>query len=302
MNQDFVVLDPIKINPEMLCYLSNKDKSIMSKYKGQTKKDFLSYIRSNILKNNSANHTGVLPAQEHGGDAVSFYVEHCMLKESGSSLEEMYSLNSLGYRSDQFFRHEKDTDQRHILFAGCSFTFGQGLYLDSTWPKIIYDRISKDQEVSGFFNLGTPGVTNLQIVRLVYEYIKEFGVPGTVFILLPDVIRDIRASEIAPHSIGDIVGTQVNLLTDLLIAYGAKVVVSSWWNHDDYEHKNNVKVSPPNINDLLCIKNNERQSFIDNFKETAPAFLQYRAYDLAHPGIAEHAYYAEVMYNGYHDK
>jgi len=96
-------------------------------------------------------------------------------------------LNSYGHRCDEFkTNHEGKT---HVLFAGCSETWGMGGSLEEAWPAILYKEINKIEECSGFFVTAIPGGGFQDIYSLVMDYIEKFGKPKYLFILLPDFTR-----------------------------------------------------------------------------------------------------------------
>jgi len=97
-----------------------------------------------------------------------------------------YYFNSLGYRSDEF---TKNHDGEHILFAGCSETEGMGGNLDSNWAHIMYTELSKKTKLSGFFNLSRGGWGHQVIIPNIIQYIKTYGKPNKIFLLLPNIPR-----------------------------------------------------------------------------------------------------------------
>ena len=70
-------------------------------------------------------------------------------------------INSHGFRSDEF---KKNHDKRHILFSGCSVTYGIGLLENEIWAKKLYNKLNIKNDLSGFFNLGLPGTSIFDIV------------------------------------------------------------------------------------------------------------------------------------------
>jgi hypothetical protein len=97
-----------------------------------------------------------------------------------------FNVNSLGYRSENFTKHH---DGKHILFSGCSVTYGIGLEEEEIWSKKLFNKISKDEKLSGYFNLSQPGVGILEIVSGIYKYINSFGNPDCIFLNIPDIGR-----------------------------------------------------------------------------------------------------------------
>lgn len=59
-------------------------------------------------------------------------------------------------------------DISHIVFAGCSFTYCQGLELEYAWPTLIGKHFN-----ANIVNLAVPGVGNDNVHRRLYEYIYK---------------------------------------------------------------------------------------------------------------------------------
>lgn len=96
-------------------------------------------------------------------------------------------INSYGFRCDEFT--DQHHGKKHILFLGDSNTFGVGLHVDEVWSKKLFDRINKDSEYSGYFNLGLPGASNFDLINNAFKYFKEFGMPDTVVVQLTEMSR-----------------------------------------------------------------------------------------------------------------
>lgn len=97
------------------------------------------------------------------------------------------TLNSKNFRCEEFV---KDHNGEHLLFSGCSTTFGIGLEEEEVWSKKLYNKIKENKEVSGYFNLAMPGIGSLEIVANIFKYINKFGNPNSIFICLPNLERD----------------------------------------------------------------------------------------------------------------
>jgi len=95
-------------------------------------------------------------------------------------------INSHGFRSDEF---KKNHDKRHILFSGCSVTYGIGLLENEIWAKKLYNKLNIKNDLSGFFNLGLPGTSIFDIVANIFRYIDNFNKPETIFIAIPNYQR-----------------------------------------------------------------------------------------------------------------
>jgi hypothetical protein len=98
-----------------------------------------------------------------------------------------YNLNNDYCRSDNF---KNQHDGKHIVFAGCSNTFGVGTEYTKTWAYKTYEEISKNEKVDGYYNLGFEAATTIEVIVQVFRYIKKYGNPDLIFILLPDPDRD----------------------------------------------------------------------------------------------------------------
>lgn len=101
-------------------------------------------------------------------------------------IETVTRLNNFGYRSDDF---TSEHDGKHILFLGCSVTWGDGLKEDELWSKKLYDQISTKVKCSGYFNLSLLATGISEIVYSVNSYVQRFGMPDMIFINLPNLYR-----------------------------------------------------------------------------------------------------------------
>ena len=84
-------------------------------------------------------------------------------------------INSLNFRSDNFI---KTHEGLHIVFSGCSNTWGTGL-----------NKILKENPCSGYFNLGILGTSVASQIINLFKYFKEYGNPDIIFINFPDLLR-----------------------------------------------------------------------------------------------------------------
>lgn len=95
-----------------------------------------------------------------------------------------YTYNSMGIRSDEF-------DDVQILFAGCSFTEGEGLPRDHTWAGFVHQFINDEYQLdTGFHNIGRGGASARAITRKIYHAIEVLGMrPKMVLALFPSIFR-----------------------------------------------------------------------------------------------------------------
>ena len=95
-------------------------------------------------------------------------------------------LNTLMFRSDEFIENH---DKFHVVFSGCSNTWGTGINKEELWAYKTYKLISQDKECSGYFNLGILGSGVSSIIINLFKYFKKYGNPDAIFINFPDTLR-----------------------------------------------------------------------------------------------------------------
>lgn len=89
-----------------------------------------------------------------------------------------YEVNSYNCRSVDFFNTPE------LLVAGCSQTFGVGAPLEGTWASFL----AKDLGVD-YVNTALPGGSTQTIVTNIFAYIRKYGKPKNIALLLPEVFR-----------------------------------------------------------------------------------------------------------------
>lgn len=95
-------------------------------------------------------------------------------------------INSFGFRSDEFITNHSN---KHILFSGCSNTFGVGLEKEEGWAWKTYQQINKKEACSGFFNIAVGGTGISHMVINIFKYCKKYGNPNVIFINLSNQNR-----------------------------------------------------------------------------------------------------------------
>jgi hypothetical protein len=117
----------------------------------------------------------------------TFYRTFGEIERNISETEDIsYVTNSCGHRSDEF---AKNHDGLHILFAGCSVTFGEGLPYMSNWSGKLHNKISKKIKTSGYFNLSFLGGSTELIISNINKYIINYGAPDIIFMHIPESLR-----------------------------------------------------------------------------------------------------------------
>lgn len=237
----------------------------------------------------------------------------------GSTVQDIYNfynLNDYGLRSEEF---TESHNGKHVLFAGCSNTFGMGVPLNSIWPKLVYEKLSSTEQLSGFFNIGISGASILEIYNQTIAYIKKFGVPDVLFVNLPDHGREIGrfGRRMRPHDVKaedfditflkEVNAGYYQLFVSALKNFGTEVYFISWdhamtskenvWKNDDPRFlMNNLSVS--NVDDASShifeyYKANENSPYKKFFTTSL---------DEDHPGLGMHSYWADMAYNKYINK
>jgi hypothetical protein len=148
-----------------------------------------------------------------------------------NSLDE---LNNYGQRCENFL--ELDNGKNNILFAGCSITFGMGINKENVWSKKVYNYFL--DENSGRYNsISYIGGGVQDLVSSIFDYCKLFGMPNTIFFLMPDFTRTIIYED----------NTKEKSLNK-----GRSNYLYSQFNLYDYiSHKNKENVSDENIYENL---------------------------------------------------
>jgi hypothetical protein len=275
--------DILRLKEDYLDSLWAKNNELMESFK-KNREEFSKYLDS----------IGLL-RQESGQDELycKSSSDHSMYMSAANGLDlvKLYRLNSFGFRSNEFVSKHSGL---HVLFSGCSVTYGDSLPLNYIWPQIVHSLMPT---TSGFFNLASPGNTIAKVIQDIFRYIDSYGVPDVAFILFPDFKRGIVDGKIRMTLENDY---QEYLKLEILFSEHNKTLISSSWAIRN-------KVYPLNsFKTFMKFKPKDLNRFVyDNTKTLVPEedrVLLLRAADLAHPGILEHRFYADLMYNGWYEK
>jgi len=211
-----------------------------------------------------------------------------------------YQVNNYGYRSDNFEKMP-DLSDSHVLFAGCSLTFGFGLPYKQNWAGLLWKELFSNQ--NKFLCLGAVGASVDYVVDRIYDYINNFGVPKTVFALMPSAYRKTLKDDIvAVPNIKFCWGEDnyqeeayqiIKELGSFLDSLGAKLIWSTW----DYADTEYFK-SKPHIGGYFEINPDEINKIMDPVvKETEKYY--HIARDNAHPGIGYNSSVAKMFKKKY---
>ena len=189
-----------------------------------------------------------------------------------------YTLNSIGFRCNDV--REMNSDD--ILCLGCSFTFGEGLNVENTWPY-------KLNKLTGVrtWNLGVQGASLDLCFRLAYQWVN-LKKPKYLCILLPELgRREVLSKDrfIHPGIWGNWTITSENLNN------------RSWYVKWIFKNENAVLHRYKTLLALqkLCDDNNTTLIYNSIAEFDKQGSL---ARDLSHPGIV----YNDNVANVFHEK
>jgi len=212
-----------------------------------------------------------------------------ILKDYGYSHKDIYKLNKFGFRSDEFINNHYG---KHIIFAGCSYTFGDSVFLADSWAYKVYLEIAKKETLSGYFNLGSPGASTQECIDQIFNYVNIFGNPQAIFLLMPNAERG-KINE----SYEDLYSSIAKLST-YCQENNIDLFMSSW-DAKEFSEKDLYQQAAGYVPMDL----DKMTAHVDNFYDKHSGhllkdFFLY-AFDLEHPGIAIHDYYKHFFYNLY---
>jgi hypothetical protein len=123
-----------------------------------------------------------------------FKLNDFLVDKKGDGIDKYYdnsdypvTINKEGFRCDEFL---KKHSKKHVLFSGCSHTFGYGSKYEEVWSHTLYNKLLSKEPLSGYFNLGVEGASVIEIITNIYRYIRKYAKPDVIFLLLPDIERD----------------------------------------------------------------------------------------------------------------
>jgi hypothetical protein len=239
------------------------------------------------------------------------------IDDADKRIFKFYSdVNTGGFRSDEFRVHSS-TDKKHVLFAGCSQTYGIGVPRKFTWGQLVYNKLKNKIPTTGFFNIGTPGITYLGIAVEIINYISRYGTPDILFVNLPDPFREYASLKKRPNNkydfarrkeplleIGDDWSTHLVKHTRSLFESIQRMVKEAYifsWDMDFNNKKEflNLKsiLNAYNIFDEMDV-NLEIMKVSKKYKDDDPRKLyDIRGLDKSHAGAAQHEVWADYIYN-----
>lgn len=291
------------------------DKLLFKKYLfgniiGSTRSGF--HPRGEGIENNTIR-VGVCPDCNHYGE--------CAMNRKGHVYPDpliSYRINNYGYRSDDM---TVEDCSNNFLFSGCSNTFGIGLPLESIWAHQINEELGGEK----FINIGMNSGSHKTIVYDIYAYIRNFGKPKGIFILFPNMERQVGFSKDEDPNIFVLVYRNprdredmkkikeaiqdetalfefyhtVMMLEDFLEELEIPLVWTTW---DEALNDNILKTK--GFRNFINFKNPE--IFAKTKKMGKPEKFKNRywevARDLSHMGTKTQMFYAQVLLDGWRSK
>jgi hypothetical protein len=247
----------------------------------------------------------------------------------GKGFHKWYDLvdisnNSNGFRCDEFIDH-KDRNELHVLFAGCSVTWGDALNLEDLWSYKVYKKISEKHKATGFFSIAFPGTSIIQEIFWIIKYCIKYGNPNHIFFLMPNMGRFVNVGNIGnspePTLGSSLMETDSNkpdeesMLLASYLTFEAYMMleqycktnninlISSSWSFGDSKNSNNKYLTSTvfkNFETFFSLDDdgiNQLEWKYEYVKNNPGATL--KALDDIHPGTAEHAYFTNRMLDRY---
>ena len=226
-----------------------------------------------------------------------------------------YKINNYGYRSDDI--NKKDSES-NFLYSGCSNTFGIGVPLESIWAYQLNSFLGGEK----FISLGINSGSYKTIVYDVFNYIRNFGKPKGVFLLFPNIERQIvfigdknkkvnifvQVYRNTASKISEVVTEKANLfefyntvkmLEDYLFELGVPLVWTTW----DMALDKNISLTK-GFNNYASLDNFEIYEKTQNSPKPKQLDNEYWdvARDSSHFGSKYHLYYASILYEEWKNK
>jgi hypothetical protein len=220
-----------------------------------------------------------------------------MFKENHQWIKKE-EMNNFNFRSENFINNHKNF---HVIFSGCSQTFGTGLLEEELWAKNLYTLLNSKEQCSGYFNLATPGASIGHLVVNIFKYCKNFENPKAIFINLPNTCRIYTYNE-------DKKILQDGRFSDEYIDFFDVLSYQYYFLLEQYCNQNNIKLFSfswhKNTNSLMSkyfktftgISENDITEYM--IKKYNNNYQKVRlARDNGHLGVGFNSYWTEKMYD-----
>lgn len=233
---------------------------------------------------------------EHIQDDIYSY---SLLKSMyGFKMCESYdSIDDMPLRDDAF---SSEHIGKHVLFAGCSMTWGTGLDKGERWIDMVYNHINSLNSHSGLFNVAQEGDGIQNQVGYIIEYCSKYGNPDTIFFNVPDfwrlLIKDkvfrVYSGEYSEYSQDAVANVVLSIgrhcykmLEDFCKINNINLISISW----DGVTNNVLK----DFKTFIHIEKNYLERLIFKYDDRSEASMSAR--DGLHPGVATHKAWTEIV-------
>ena len=237
-----------------------------------------------------------------------------------------YKINKDGFRSQHF--KNLDKNKTNVLFSGCSSTFGEGMLKEYLWTSLLTDKInSQNKDV---YDVSAMGASIRLIIKNTLSFVRNYGNPDFIFIMLPDPHRDLQYNKDTenfincfPHTmwlnkpnVGEfktkkhftlnyipentmLTGVDyLHMLEDICESNNIKLLWSTWSNESNSVYnKLNFRyyIEKPDIENLRSTINEKNTDFpFTNNENNLPYWAV--AGDDQHPGTFWTTYIADLFY------
>jgi len=219
-------------------------------------------------------------------------------------------LNSYNYRSEEFINYHEN---KHILFAGDSNTWGTGLLYEEKWPRKVYKLIASNEKVSGYFNISSVASPAFHQIITMFKYFKQFGNPNYIFFNMPKPsgfyayngkLDKITDAWWKIHPVIDVLSYHYYfMLNSYCESNDIKLITFTGYYSDTYTKEALSRSRIDQFKTFYKLDENEMKNFIKEYKDNNKHLEEAKYFDKArdgdHDGIAYHAYWAEFMYKKY---
>jgi hypothetical protein len=105
-----------------------------------------------------------------------------------------YKLNKDGFRSENFETLKESN--LNVLISGCSYTYGQGVFQENSWVELFSKSIGlTSSKPVKMYNLGIMGASIYLIIKNLMAFIRKYGAPDQIYLLLPPYSRKLIYDE-----------------------------------------------------------------------------------------------------------
>lgn len=237
------------------------------------------------------------------------YYDHSVTKLPGIDETPKLKLNKNEFRCGEFV---KSSDEEIILFAGCSVTFGIGLYEDEIWTNILASLIGKNKNYT--YNISRPGWSVFDIIFNVFLYLNNFKKPSEIYLLLPDegrlsgysVVENVNGHFVLlpNHKKEDLdlveeiisanafhVENYIFMLEEYCRIQDIKLFIST------YNENNSTNKQHDILNNYYPYNGDSEKRFLKKYQEeNSTSDFIFFARDKKHQGIGYHSYWADMFY------